>query len=146
MLVGVDANISPRVARALQELNPDHDFRGVGAGPATSDAPWISAFAEAKGDGLITLDKKVFSRPNEVKALYESELLTCIFNFGRITDFRVQSAVIIEYWQYIEELWSKSDPPKVIRAQPAKSRTIPNFELLEYWLDNDKPRVRASKI
>lgn len=146
MIVGVDANISPKVMRALQSLYAEHSFMRVGVGPATSDAPWISAFAESGGEALLTLDKRILSRPHEVQALHESALLTCVFDFGKMTDFKMQALAIVEYWQYLEPVWADSTSPKVLRARPARSRTKPTLEKLEFYLDGGRPKVRILRI
>lgn len=146
MLVGVDANISPKVMRALQSLYPSHDFVRVGVGPANSDAPWISAFADAGGEALLTLDKRILSRPHEVEALHGSGLLTCVFDFGKMTDFRMQASAILEYWQYLEPVWADRTAPKVLRARPSRSRAKPTIERLEFYIAGGRPKVRAVRI
>ena len=146
MIVGVDANISPKVVRALQSLYMEHTFTRVGIGPAESDAPWIADFSQNCGDGLITLDKRILSRPHEVEALFQSQLLTCVFNFGKMTDFRMQASFIIEYWQYLDPIWSTANPPRVIKARPVRNRNKPTLESLEYYMQDEKPKLRSTKL
>ncbi|MEM7663875.1 MAG: hypothetical protein AAF292_16650 [Pseudomonadota bacterium] len=143
MIVGVDANISIKVVRLLQTLYSEHDFRPVGGGPANDDTLWIAEFADAGGEALLTLDKRIQSRPHEVLALFNSGLLTCAFDFGKLKDMRAQAILILEYWRTLERQWLDDDPPRVIRALAAQSRLTPHTRELEYWDDNGEIKLRT---
>ena len=118
MLVGLDANISPKVVRALSELYSAHTFQSVGVGKANSDAPWISEFAIDGGDGYLGLDKQILNRPHEVKALQESGLHSCLFDFGKLSGLSPQAAISIFVLPRIAKAWLELEGEVVLRARP----------------------------
>lgn len=146
MRVGLDANISPKVARALAELYPAHDFETVGAGQATSDAPWIHEFANEGGDGYIGLDKQIHNRPHEVKALRDSGLNSCLFDFNRLSGLTPQAAVIIYVLPRIIKAWAAEGDAVVLRAKPTLNLNSLVLERLEFWLDDGQPRLRKLSV
>ena len=85
MKVGIDANLSERTVRAMNALFSGNElsFSLVGAGKASSDAPWIGEFAREGGTAFIGLDKAIMRRPHEVEALVNSGLYAFFLDFGK---------------------------------------------------------------
>ncbi|MEM6555535.1 MAG: hypothetical protein AAF642_06660 [Pseudomonadota bacterium] len=142
----MDANISPKVVRALSALFPAHEFCSVGTGKADSDAPWISEFASAGGDGFIGLDKQIHNRPHEVKALQESGLNSCLFEFGKLVGLSPQAAVLVYAWPKIANAWQEARGGLVLRLRPTLNLNSMRLEQLEFWIDNGQPRLRKYSV
>jgi hypothetical protein len=148
MRVGVDANLSFRTADALTALFSDPDnskspkFECVGSGSAESDAPWITEFASSGGDAIIGLDKRILSRPHEVKALQEAGLNACFFDFGKAAArLHFVSAGIVHWWPRLEGIWQAEKPPIVLRVKVTTALSWQGLEQLRFEIDGDIPRV-----
>lgn len=148
MRVGVDANLSFRTAAALTALFSDPrnskapSFECVGGGAAKSDEPWISEFAATGGNAFIGLDKRILSRPHEVKALQDANLNACFFDFGKsAAKLHFVSAGIMHWWPRIEEIWVAEKSPTILRVKVTTALSWQGLEQLKFEMDGDVPRV-----
>lgn len=149
MRVGIDANLSSRLANALGALFSDSAvssapiFQPVGIGPATSDVLWLSDFAASGGNAIIGQDRRILSRPHEVQALNDAHLHACLFDFGQSgAKGYFQAASIIHWWPRLHQVWSMSVVPVILRVKPTNSLNWNGLEELRYELEDGVPRVR----
>ena len=115
MKVLVDNNISPRLAKALSELEGPHGVQVVHLkdkfSPNTPDVEWMSALGEEGGWCVLTCDVRISRNPDEVKAWLESGLIVFFLKKPWLKQtFWVQAAELVKRWPMIQEAASKALP------------------------------------
>lgn len=153
MRVGVDANLSYRTVNALNAVYADSEnqnapvFECVGAGEAESDAPWLSEFAKRGGNAILGVDKRILSRPHEVKALQEAGLSACFLDFGANgAKLNFQTGSLVNLWPRISAIWMPSSGPVILRAKVLSSLSSHSIEELDVTIDGDIPKVSHRKF
>ncbi|MEQ8404819.1 MAG: hypothetical protein RKE49_06965 [Oceanicaulis sp.] len=118
MKVGLDANLSRRLVDAMNAIHGrDDQFVQVGAGPAHSDAPWITAFSNDGGQVLIGADQAILKRPFEVEALSDSGLHAFFLGYGKANPKGYVIASFLIWW-WPEFRRRVGGPHKVFRTKP----------------------------
>lgn len=144
MKVGLDVNLSPKLVDALNALygTDQLTFERVGSAP---DSVWLPEFANNGGTAFIGKDKRILSRPNEVRALHASRLTGFFLNYGKSgAGFSYIAAHVIFWWPKIETL-IREDPCLVFRV-PGSMRSHDGLERLAVDESNSPPRVKAIQI
>lgn len=144
MKIGVDANLSVRIANALNALFADQNCEFIPVGIGTDDAIWISDFARQGGNAFIGLDKRILSRPNEVKALHDSGLYAFVFSFGKVMPQRHKIASrIIDWWPACAS--HLKDDDRVFRIPPG-AKSYDKIETLRFSLRSGAPSVERRDL
>lgn len=141
MKVGLDANLSPKLVRALNELYGRADLEFVSVGAGKDDVVWLPEFAASGGDAMIGMDQKILSRPHEVHALIQSGLTAFFLNFGKAQPrINMIASRVIYWWPYFE---ARMDWDAKVFRVPVGTTDPQKFEILE--VDDPDAPLRVLK-
>lgn len=113
----LDANLSPRIARALNHLvEPDgHQAHALtDRFPAgTPDPLWLSELARDKGWAALTLDRHITKRPHEREAWLRSGVIVFALApaWGKGFQPREQAARLLMIWPRLVAAFEAVEPP-----------------------------------
>jgi hypothetical protein len=114
MKVIIDENISPRIIRAIRELNKDPLIsvlsvrEGYGAG--TSDPDWMFRFKDEGGAAMISGDENILKKSINLAAYIESGLIS-IWPPSQWSNLKFwgQAALLVRWWPTICERLKTSE-------------------------------------
>jgi hypothetical protein len=111
--VRADENVSIRIVRAVRDIalsqgwelshvREHHESR-------TLDETWLPRFAQESGNAILSADRKMLARPNQIRAIAATGLVG-IFLPRRWAESRrhIQAAHILYWWPRIEETIASS--------------------------------------
>jgi hypothetical protein len=131
----IDANPSPRIARALNHLvEPEgHQVHALvdRFAPAIPDTEWLSALATDTGWAALTFDRQIMKRPREREAWFRSGVVVFALVPAWSKGFgpREQSARLLLVWPKLVAAFDAVDPPAgfmvpiSLRGRPSQLRT-----------------------
>lgn len=103
-----DNNLSPRLARGLNELEGEHGYEVVHLrdrfNPNTSDEEWMAALSDESWC-IVTADFRISKTPHEVEAWKESGHIVFFLKRSWLKiDFWDRAATFIKRWPQIRQL------------------------------------------
>lgn len=122
MKVAFDEHVPIKVLRALELLLEGDRNGGVeivsateyrDGKPASSDVPWLEAFAKDGGKIVISGDMAMRRKPHERKALLDHGFIVFFLPSSWCNSkFNQKAAYIMQWWGVIFEMAKASNPPK----------------------------------
>lgn len=119
----VDANLSPRIARALNHLvEPEgHQVHALADrfAPSTPDIVWLGTLAEETGWAALTFDRHIMKRPHEREAWLRSGVVVFALAPAWSKGFgpREQAARLLLMWPKLVAAFEAVDPPAAFLVQ-----------------------------
>lgn len=104
MKVICDEHVSPKIVRAVVDLGFKHstawELQSVRGSEYQSkeDEDWVSAFAKAGGQGLISADRAMLQRPSLIKQISETGLVGVYVKGRWGQSDRVRQAAFLLFW------------------------------------------------
>ncbi|MEO8716460.1 MAG: hypothetical protein ABI369_15760 [Acetobacteraceae bacterium] len=121
MKVALDANLPASLAHALDALlRPDGGSAISIAdrfGPGAKDVDWIGALDKEGGWILVTVDRKLRTRPHERAALGQARMATFVLAAGWNQEpFWNKAAGLIRWWPRIAETAAEAPVPALFEV------------------------------
>lgn len=139
MKVRADEHVSRKIVRAISDLALSDGWELTHVRDLherrTADETWIPRFAADGGKAILSGDRKIRSRPNQIKSIRDSGLI-CIFLPSEWASSRraIQAAFLIYWWSKIEF--------KILQSQPTDCWLVPfefsNRDLEPFHISFDK--------
>lgn len=83
----------------------------------TADETWIPRFAAEGGNAILSADRNILVRPNQLKALAESKLVAVFLSAKWASSRRhIQAAHVLHCWPRIEKVIEQSQPSQCWRV------------------------------
>ena len=124
-----DNCISPKLARALHILSPDHEIRHLRDKfpEAAKDVDWIVKLGEEKEWVIFSLDK-LWRVPQQRQALIEARVVCFFFMPGWNQEIWVQSSRLFALWPTFTKTAGESNQGDCYRV-PFKGQQFDKFKL-----------------
>ncbi len=121
MRIRADEHIAPKITKAVQsliladgrELTHVREFHAA----RTADETWIPRFAAEGGQVILSADRKMLSRPHQLAAIAEGNLIGIFLSSQWAESKRnIQAASIIWWWPKIERTISAAKPRQCFKV------------------------------
>lgn len=115
MKIRADENVSPRIVLTVQslvlkagwELTHVREFHSA----RTADETWIPRFAQEGGRVILSADRRILTRPNQIAAISEGGVIGVFLSSQWAQSHRhEQAAQILHWWPRIEKAIAESKP------------------------------------